>query len=580
MPANNRVAIEIYVDDQGSVHVREFAANTNQALDQVEKKSQTVTQRIQAGWGSVKAAWVEITAGVMAMREAWDTANLAAKARQEKIAFESLAQSYGTNSKTIIAALKEASGETIATMDLIRDSGTAMMMGIDPDTVVELMKIARATAKMTGQEVSKAFGDISLAVGRQSRMILDNLGIIVDVGKANEVYAAKLKITVSQLTDADKKQAFLNATLAGGTELMEKLGNQTDTMADRMQRFTAKAADAKVMVGEVLLRAFNFLDGTFTSVAAAALAVSGGIFKIIESAASLTDRLHITSNAAQEWKINSQAAFGAANELAVKADQAFKDMKAGAEKATASQAKLRAKIDQAREAVQQQAEAEKKLDDQRKGIISAAKKQAKEQASITAEMYKATGQGADKYFADEASRLVEKAAQWEKAGGDQLAIEEWLYDEVGRLSQEAWDKGEAAAGQYLDSVQTQSRTLVEEFNALQQTAQEQLDAIAGQALALDGTDIGLTVSFDGSAAMQGLDQLIERLRAMQQVAATAGKGQSSNTTQQSSTQSSAQQKSTTTTNNSSSTTINFNQKLSRGDVNNILNEQKRQENRT
>ena len=68
-----------------------------------------------------------------------------------------------------------------------------MMLGIAPEKISKLMEIARATARMTGQEVSTAFDNIAMAVGRQSKMILDNLGIIVSVESANRTYAVQLK---------------------------------------------------------------------------------------------------------------------------------------------------------------------------------------------------------------------------------------------------------------------------------------------------------------------------------------------------------------------------------------------------
>jgi len=217
MPQTNaKVAIELYVDDKGTLRVKEFSRQSQEEFRQTEQAGTGAAARIKSAWDSVATAWVGIVAGIMAMREAWDLMNIAAKAEQQERSFASLAASYGTNGDKIIADLKRVSAGTIDTMTMIKNAGTAMMMGIAPDDVVKLLEIARATAKMTGQDTVKAFEDISLAVGRQSKMILDNLGIILDVEKANEEYAKSLGKTALQLTDLERKQAFMSATLKAG----------------------------------------------------------------------------------------------------------------------------------------------------------------------------------------------------------------------------------------------------------------------------------------------------------------------------------------------------------------------------
>jgi hypothetical protein len=577
--SNPRVAIELWVDDQGTMHVREFKDQFNANLDQVEQKSQSVTDRIKAGWGSVKAAWVEITAGLLALREAWNLMNMESKAEQEKAAFDNLAQSYGTNADVIVAALKKASGETISTMALIRSSGTAMMMGIDPDTVVKLMEIARATAKMTGQDVSKSFDDISLAVGRQSRMILDNLGIIVDVEKANDDYAKSLGKTAADLSDAERKQAFLNATLKGGQDLMTKLGDQTDTNADRLQRWAATVEDLKVKIGDGLNRAMMGLVGVLYTVESGLMTLVQGAAKVGEGIGWITDKLRITSGAVQMWKTNADAAREAGIDFAGKATKMFDDMTASSNKASQASATQLEAIREQNKATEQLAAAEKKLTDQRGKLIEDAKKAAQEQAAATDEMYREAGLGADQYFRQEADALVKKAAKWQAAGADTLQVEEWLYNELTKLSEEAWGKGAELAGGYLDNMQAQTTSLVDSFNVAQQTMDEKLTEIAGQAEQLDGTEIGLVATFDGSAVMQGLDQLIakfQQLKAAASVPASpAGGGEAGG--------GSAGDSGTGATGsvaNGATIINNFNQQISRGDAVAIVGEQRRREARS
>jgi len=200
----------------------------------------------------ISSAWVKAAGSVYAAMQAWDMLKMGAKAQQQAQAFANMAASYGANSDLIISKLRQVSAGTIDTMTMIEKAGTAMMMGIRPEELVKLMEIARATAKLTGQTVTKAFEDISLAVGRQSRMILDNLGIIVKQGEANEKYAKFLGKTASKLTDAEKKQAFMNATIEAGAELMDRIGAKTRSAAEIFQSFEAVVKHVWVGISKFL----------------------------------------------------------------------------------------------------------------------------------------------------------------------------------------------------------------------------------------------------------------------------------------------------------------------------------------
>lgn len=221
----------------------------------------SLLSRMKENWLATTAV---ITASIYAIRRAWDIVKLGAQAEQEMQSFKNMAASYGVNTDRLVADLKRASAGTVDVMTLVQKAGTAMMMGIDPEKISKLMEIARATSQMTGQTVTKAFEDISLAVGRQSKMILDNLGIIVRVDSANEAYAKTLNKSARELTDTEKKQAFLNATLQAGEVIMQRLGNQTKTTAEWFQSFGALTENIKVALGQGLLEVVKKMTIGFT----------------------------------------------------------------------------------------------------------------------------------------------------------------------------------------------------------------------------------------------------------------------------------------------------------------------------
>jgi hypothetical protein len=132
------------------------------------------------------------------------------------------------------------------------------------------MKIASATSKMTGQSITEAFNDITMGVARQSRMILDNLGIIVNVDDANRKYAKSLGTTADALDDAQKKQAFMNAVLEAGNDMIKRLGSSSGSL-DGVNKLIAAQSDLWAEVNKTVA---TFLDKELSGYASALKVIS------------------------------------------------------------------------------------------------------------------------------------------------------------------------------------------------------------------------------------------------------------------------------------------------------------------
>ena len=207
--------------------------------------------------GSIKKVAATV-GGIFALRKAWDLAFDAARFQQAEQAFANLAASHGENSQKLIDNLIRVSKGTISTANLMQSAGTAMLLGIPADKLEDMMKIARATARITGQSMQEAFQDIAKGIGRQSKLVLDNLGIIVKAEDANRRYAEAMEITGRALTDTEKKQAFINETMRSGADLSERINAQALTSAEAMDKFKATVENLKISLGKMLIAGSAF----------------------------------------------------------------------------------------------------------------------------------------------------------------------------------------------------------------------------------------------------------------------------------------------------------------------------------
>lgn len=206
------------------------------------------------------------------------------------------------------------------------------------------------------------------------------------------------------------------------------------------------------------------------------------------------------------------------------------------------------------------------------------------------EMYQEAGFGAEKYFANEATDLVTKAERWKKAGADVYSLEQWLYGELGKLAQDAYSKGELAAGQSMESIQAMTGTIVEQFSQANASVMGVLESMGIKVDELNGKEFTLTARFDGSSVISGVDEVIRKIAEMKAAAASAPaapasssssssrpSGSYENTDASMSASEVAAQESAYYSGKSATGTIinNFNQQLSRSDIVTISSEQKR-----
>lgn len=256
--------------------------------DEATKRLEGVRGSLQRFANSWKKNWLAITAAVtasiMALRKAWDLMELGAKAEQQKQAFKNLAASLGMSADKIIEDLRRMSGETLSTSQIMEKASQAMILGIDPTKLSKMMEISRASARAFGKDVGFMFESIAIGVGRQSKLILDNLGIIVSAGDAYEKYAKTLGKSTKELTEMERKQAFLNATLEAGERILQQIDTSTMTNLEKMQKLKAGWQDMAEKIGQALWHVLGFIQGFMNQ-------IISGFFTLLEVANTVFQKL-------------------------------------------------------------------------------------------------------------------------------------------------------------------------------------------------------------------------------------------------------------------------------------------------
>lgn len=157
-------------------------------------------------------------------------------------AFDKLTTSVGSTRDAMLDASRSATKGLISDFDLMAAGNKAMLLGL-PVTAQSLGTMGEAAVvlgRAMKQDATKSFDDLITALGRGSPMILDNLGLSVKVGEANEAYARSLGKSADALTEAEKKTAFYNAAMEAAKAKVAEVGGINLTLADMVTIATTK----------------------------------------------------------------------------------------------------------------------------------------------------------------------------------------------------------------------------------------------------------------------------------------------------------------------------------------------------
>ena len=163
----------------------------------------------------------------------------------------------GDVADTMLGDMRKASKGMISDFELVKNANSALALGISKNQIPALLEVATARSKVFGRTASEAFNDLAIGIGRQSRLILDNLGIILNLDDAYADYAKEIGSTVEKLTDLEKKEALVNAILRESEGLVQANIFLQETHTEKIERLTATYENAKSKIGEFLLELYD-----------------------------------------------------------------------------------------------------------------------------------------------------------------------------------------------------------------------------------------------------------------------------------------------------------------------------------
>lgn len=190
--------------------------------------------------------------------------------------FQDFAGSVGSDADLMLDAMKKAAAGTISEFELILNANRALQFEVakTPEQLAQLIELSTALGRAQGISDTQALEFITTGIARRSRLILDNLGLIIDMNAAEEAYAATLGKTADELSNAEKNAAILAEAYRQGAVAIAANKDAADSAATQYERLDANITNLKDTLGELI-----------------ALAAADKIGAFADSVAELVDRI-------------------------------------------------------------------------------------------------------------------------------------------------------------------------------------------------------------------------------------------------------------------------------------------------
>ena len=266
-------------------------------------KTNSKVKKLTGSMKKFAVGLVSVAAAYKAFGVGMESVKLAGRLEGVEKGFNNLRKQAGFSANAF-NKFDDALNGTVSRLDLMTQANNAMLLGIadSEEQMSEMFDTAQRLAEALGQDATFGIESLVTGLGRQSKLMLDNLGIIVKMEDANKNYAEELGTTADKLTEAERKQAFINEAMRQGKDLVDALGIETETTSMKINQFSADIENFKLKLGEALID-----SGVMDNLGKLMDFVEEWIDKKAEDKKSDSDRAGILSSMAEEYDLVSKA---------------------------------------------------------------------------------------------------------------------------------------------------------------------------------------------------------------------------------------------------------------------------------
>ena len=266
--------------------------------------------------GGLVPAYATLAANVFALTALFGALSKAASLRLLEDGLVRVGNAAGTNLKVVSDRLKDITDSAVSTETSMRATALAVSAGFSTKQLEDLTKVAKGASVALGRDMADALDRLVRGTAKLEPEILDELGIMVRLDDAVSDYAVGLGKAANELTQYERRMAFLTATNEQG---LKKFGALADVAQvnpyDKLAASFANLAKVGVNLLNVVVEPFvNFLSQNTFALTGAVTLFAGTLVSQItpaiqDSAKAATVMASQASKAATSLAAKTTAAF-------------------------------------------------------------------------------------------------------------------------------------------------------------------------------------------------------------------------------------------------------------------------------
>jgi len=236
-----------------------------------------------AGLGGLVAAYAGAAATTFALQQAFDKLAKSAQALQTLQGLTTLAAESAIGGEALLKSIQTITKSQLTLFEAASQTNLALSAGFDTSQIEGLATVAIKASRALGRDLTDAMTRVVRGSAKMETELLDELGIYTKIEPATRAYAAAIGKTVSELTEYERRQAFVNGVIEEGTRKFNAINTTVPTAAESIEAFGAKMVELSTVFLGFLAESVAPLAEFLTNNFAASLGAVGAILALVAS---------------------------------------------------------------------------------------------------------------------------------------------------------------------------------------------------------------------------------------------------------------------------------------------------------
>ena len=148
--------------------------------------------------------------------------------------------------KGSIEGARAATSGLISDYDLMIAKNRLVTLGVDitDERFNSMLGHVRRLSQVMGIDMSLALEKTTFGLSRQSQKLIDDIGVVMNATKAQELYAERLGVTTGELTEQQKAAAFATEALAQMQKKAVAVGEDVSTAGQEIKKLQVTIGNA------------------------------------------------------------------------------------------------------------------------------------------------------------------------------------------------------------------------------------------------------------------------------------------------------------------------------------------------